>query len=693
MIPSKPPSSASPAVLRMFRLLRKLSDDFTIWHRASRRDSPQFLLVWRERHAFLIQVAATSQELAETALQPSLFGEDDGLTPDSLGLGERQALAGFPFQRADAVPAVRRLVVFPHVDEATIDQVELLRSSETGVAFLGLHQTAEDRFVRRIEALAEAPLPQRELLALRQGFTPESVISGSPARRPLLERGEATPEEPLFLDFDQESLTKIDLELPPACDRAVQAAESRLVTGPAGCGKSLVLLHRALSAARLNRGARLLILTHNRPINAELRRRAVATAPEGSRIQGLTFFQWAARILKPPVGKIIADYETHAIISRIATGIPGLGKLSPRFLTDEIGYLRDLGIHTIQAYLELEREGRFTGLTADRRHVVWAVLGKYREILANDGLTDWHERALEFQDFATSQPEKLDKHDFVFIDEAQFFAKIWFTPVLASLAAGGQLFLAADPTQGFLKRRQSWLAAGIEVRGRATRLAVPYRSTRAILEFAVRWLTRRKPLHPAIAADDLDPPDAAEMLAVPVVGEAPRVVQTASAQDSLATVVKMVADLSRQSPWLAGSVLVLHTDSRATGTVIAMLRRHLGPAQVRDFGDKYDPAPSAAFCAVSNLKAATGLEAAVVFLLGIDWLLAKEGDPRLDADARAELAADHTHLIYMAATRAARQLVVLTHTTGVMDFLLAIGATRQKPVPRQVTSEAEHSIP
>ena len=226
---------------------------------------------------------------------------------------------------------------------------------------------------------------------------------------------------------------------------------------------------------------------------------------------------------------------------------------------------------------------------------------------------------------------------FIFIDEARFFARIGLPPVLGPLAAGDQLFLAADPTQGFRKRRQSWLAAGIEVRGRAARLSVPHRSTRAILEFAVDRLTGRRPLHPAIAADDLDPPDAAGLLAVPVDGEAPRVVQTPSAQDSLATVVKIVAALGRQSPWLAGSVLVLHADSRATGTVIAILRRHLGPDQVRDFGDKCDPAGFSAFCAVSNLKAATGLEAAVVFLLAIERLLAREADPRQARSGAADL--------------------------------------------------------
>lgn len=673
LIPSKPPSSASPAVLRMFRLLKRLGDDFTVWHRASRTDGPQFLLLWRGRHAFLLQVAATSQQLAETALQPSLFWGEDTVTPESLGQAESRAVAAFLPDDTLAPHVVGKLVVFPNVDEATIDQVELLRSAETGVAFLGLHQTPEGHFARQLEALAAAPLSQPELVALRRSFTPEAVISGGPGRQPLLAR-QGTPATPEFLDFDQESLTKIDLELPPEAERAAVAAESRLITGPAGCGKSLVLLHRALLGARLHPRARLLILTHNRPINAELRRRALATAPEGGRIRWLTFFQWAGHHLRRPPGGILSARQVELELARLAAADPGLRKLQPRFLAEELGYIRDLGIADRESYLALDRDGRLAGLTTERRQAVWSLLERYRETLRASGRTDWHERALAFHDLALNSPENLGRYDFLFIDEAQFFAKVWFTPVLAALAPGGQLFLAADPTQGFLKRRQSWLAAGIDVRGRATRLAVPYRSTRAILEFAVRLLESRKAVAANAVPDDFDPPSVAELARIPIAGEPPQVIAAASPQDALTAVARTVATLREQAPWLAGNVLLLHANSRATDDLVAVLRRQLGADQVADLCDHRNPPAPAPFCAVSNFKAATGLEAAAVFLLGIDQLLAAEGDPRLDPDARAELVADHTRLLYMAVTRAARRLILACHQPATVAWLASLGA-------------------
>ena len=55
-----------------------------------------------------------------------------------------------------------------------------------------------------------------------------------------------------------------------------------------------------------------------------------------------------------------------------------------------------------------------------------------------------------------------------------------------------QLFLSADPTQGFLKRRQSWISSGIEVRGRTTKLEKAYRNSREILEFATHFYKQRQ---------------------------------------------------------------------------------------------------------------------------------------------------------------------------------------------------------
>lgn len=650
LIPPKPQASASTSVMRMFRLLKKLGDDYTVRHLMDADEGPQFLVVWRARHAFLIRVAGTSQELADTAISPSFLPDAGAFRIEDLDDAESFASV------ASDLP-VRRMVVFPNVDGETIDQIERLRSEESGVSFLGLKQTPPDRFANLLEALAEPPLSEPMLLTLRGRFDAGSRIhpGSSPSRVPLLRRGDGGALPPAFLDIDQETLAKLDVALPPESARLASHFDTRLVTGPAGCGKSLVLLHRALFAARLNRRSQLLILTHNRPINGELRRRALATAPEGARIQWLTFFQWAAKFLPQMPQRILSGRESLRRFESLMAS--DSSRLTPAFVAEETGYLRDLGIESPEEYLSLERNGRLMALTPPHRENIWRLLEDYRRLLVHRGESDWYEVALRFREFAREHPGRLRHHDFVFIDEAQFFAKAWFEPVLAALRPGGQLFLAADPTQGFLKRRDSWLAAGIDVRGRANRLSVPYRSTRAILRFARDLIRQRAPLHPQ-AADDLDPPSQEDLAAIPEEGEPPVLLHAASGHDAVTRVVREIAALRERSPHLAGSVLVLHADSFATAGIVAALRSKLGGESVADLNNPRDPQPAEPFCTVSNCMAATGLEAAVVFLLGADGLLESEADPRHDANARAELAADHTRLLYMACTRAARRLVI-----------------------------------
>jgi len=78
--------------------------------------------------------------------------------------------------------------------------------------------------------------------------------------------------------------------------------------------------------------------------------------------------------------------------------------------------------------------------------------------------------------------------------------------------------------------------------------------------------------------------------------------------------------------------------------------------------------PDKAFCQTSTLNAATGLEAPIVFLLGIDSLLDRENDPLLIPEEQAKLHASQTSLLYMALTRAGQKLVIFSTSPERIDF-------------------------
>ena len=212
IIPARPRGRPDRAFAAFYKVLKTLPDDFTAWLSIDGKSTerPHVFLVWRGCHAFLIQVAATSQQLAESALQADFFASGETLAPGDLGRAERETLEGFVRQSMEmsgldpsSLP-MRRLVVFPNVSEGTVDEVVMLHADEPGVSYLGLNQMRPDHFARRLEAMADAAMPETGLLHLRRAFAPESVVPEDFVPRVPPDRGTDAGLPPRFLDFDQE---------------------------------------------------------------------------------------------------------------------------------------------------------------------------------------------------------------------------------------------------------------------------------------------------------------------------------------------------------------------------------------------------------------------------------------------------------------------------------------------------------
>ena len=127
----------------------------------------------------------------------------------------------------------------------------------------------------------------------------------------------------------------------------------------------------------------------------------------------------------------------------------------------------------------------------------------------------------------------LPRYDIILVDEAQFFAPLWFEIIKRILTpATGHLFLVADASQGFLKRGQSWLSSGLNVRGRVHRLRKSYRTTREILDFATLLYRTRLPEDD----EDIVAPDLTQMPN----GVLPIVIPLTSPQDEATRVINEI---------------------------------------------------------------------------------------------------------------------------------------------------------
>jgi len=134
------------------------------------------------------------------------------------------------------------------------------------------------------------------------------------------------------------------------------------------------LLYRALLSARLHPEARVLVLTHNKPLRHELERRTRRLADLPENLACTTFFQWAAKCLGSWEEKMWWPSDIERAVSRLKESFPALGKLSTVFLTDEIGWIKDHRLLKRELYLEAER-------LFSRGGDVEAILAAYQRVL------------------------------------------------------------------------------------------------------------------------------------------------------------------------------------------------------------------------------------------------------------------------------------------------------------------------
>ncbi|MCC5789634.1 MAG: hypothetical protein JJT75_08365, partial [Opitutales bacterium] len=281
---------------------------------------------------------------------------------------------------------------------------------------------------------------------------------------------------------------------------------------------------------------------------------------------------------------------------------------------------------------------------------VFALFKEYRKILWERGQNDWAGFPVSVLSQIRQGKLRLPCYDAIYIDEAQFFAPVWFALVKEALHPDkGELFMVADPTQGFLRSGLSWQQVlGREVRGRAQRLEQPYRNTREILSFAGRFYRSRLPLEEG----EVNLPDETTLQGMPK-GEPPRFLQSRTAQDERARLVAEIAR-AREEGLPLGQVLVIHSQQKEVeGLVRHLCENDATPAvdAKEDFArDKIR---------VCSLNACTGLEAPVVVLLGLDHLFATEDSLALEEGEREELRCRQTKKIFVALTRATQRLLVL----------------------------------
>lgn len=275
------------------------------------------------------------------------------------------------------------------------------------------------------------------------------------------------------------------------------------VTGGAGTGKTVALLHRA-------------------------RRLAQAAGPDGPRVLVTTFTTNLQDTLVdslralggPELLEQVHVSTVDALARRTvadAEGVASLGVLvGPRIdglwqdVIDEEGFpfskdflsqeweqvILARNVKTRDDYFATVRAGRGVRLPRRERAEVWRAVEAFEAKLQRSGKRTFLQLAGAAAGYI--QASAVKPYDHVLVDEAQDLHPAQWR-LLRSVVAPGKddLFIAGDAHQRIYDNRVSLSALGIETRGRATRLRVNYRTTHEILRWSLELLAGQ-------TFDDLD---------------------------------------------------------------------------------------------------------------------------------------------------------------------------------------------
>jgi hypothetical protein len=341
---------------------------------------------------------------------------------------------------------------------------------------------------------------QESLMALATGERPEPrpVVSASLVADPF---AHPDAQRRFWVASDEEAVAQA-LEKPWAewlvfLHPSQRAAVERNFNGPArisgaaGTGKSVVAMHRAAHLARESQAGRILLTTFSKTLSARLSEgmdTLLGPASEArQRIEVIHLHAYAHGHVSRLAPLAIVDEGT---IDKLISGARGDldPAISDAFLRAEWDGVIDFwGVTSLDEYRAVPRVGRGKSLTGRARGQLWDIFENVRRQLNARKLNTFGEVCDRLRERMERDAVRPFRH--VVVDEAQDLGPRELK-LVAALAPPGprSLVFAGDVGQRIFRWPFSWLAAGIDVRGRAQRLKINYRTSAQIRRFSDRLL-------------------------------------------------------------------------------------------------------------------------------------------------------------------------------------------------------------
>jgi len=518
------------------------------------------------------------------------------------------------------------------------------------------------------------------LILLADGKPIEVVIEELERQRPAaidptdvaaaLETPESKAEFLVITDDDVlEAMLSAPLErwrvfLHPSQRRLVERQWSGAVRvlGGAGTGKTVVAMHRARWLAKelikADAPGRVLFTTFTRNLATDIRANLtkICSPEELQRIEVIHLDGWVMTFLKAQGLQVrVFNDEARDSCWSLAMDVAdtSLG-LDERFYREE---WKDVvlaqGCRSRDEYLMARRVGRGTRLSRPQRAQIWPVFDAVRAEFRQRGL--WEpEEAKQIAADLIHKSAGSPLFAAVVVDEAQDLDVASFSLLRALVGEprANDLFIVGDPHQRIYGKPVVLSRCGIDIRGRARKLRINYRTT----EETRAWATAV--LH-GLDFDDLDGgSDPSSDYRSLLHGDHPLVQGFQDPGEEQRFLVSTLRQLRDEQQSLASTCVAARTN-KAVERLNGLLQGEGFTTRVINAEESDDPSDPA--LRLATMHRVKGLEFDQVFLPGLDasqMPLQVEVNKRPDALSRDLFEQQERSLLHVAATRAKKRVVV-----------------------------------
>lgn len=409
----------------------------------------------------------------------------------------------------------RETVFGAYTDEQLIriglpeEQIPMVKSIETLDAFYAMKKSFPEEAYEGLEWLAH-------------GFDYEEVVEALFEEAPAA-IGDEDMAQALQSDSSRKSFVIVDGEeelkqimaeplekwrifLHPTQRRIVNRdyAGPAKVLGGAGTGKTVVAMHRAKRlAGELPVGKRLLFTTFTKNLGDDIREnlRKIAAVDQMKKIEVINLDAWVASFLRDQGYEYTISYgeELDRVWDDAVARAGGALDYTKNFYIDEwIKVVQAQEAYTKEKYIKASRIGRGLRLDRMKRVKVWSVFEEYMCLCDERKLRDSEYAMYECRIILEKQ-FSVGRYENIIVDEGQDFSPSAYRLIraLAGEQHRNDIFIVGDAHQRIYRNKAVLSKCGINVRGRARKLRINYRTTEEIRKYAFGLLK-------GVSFDDMD---------------------------------------------------------------------------------------------------------------------------------------------------------------------------------------------